>query len=129
MNDRAWEKLAQADRLLLYGLLDQADRLYAELLTEIPTSSEAAFGLARVALERDDEQLALEHATAALRLSPRNDDAQRLVTRLSEIAAARRQPSGTEQGPPPARPSERAAFARNPSMADHRAQERKRSGQ
>ena len=128
MNDRAWEKLAQADRLLLYGLLDQAERLFAELLSEVPTNSEAAFGLARVALERGDERLGLEHATTAIRLNPRNDDAQRLAQRLTEIAAARRQPPLTEQRPPQVRPSERAALARNPSMADHRDQERKRSG-
>lgn len=126
MNERAWEKLAAADRLLLYDLHDQAEATYAELLAEVPTSSEAMFGLARVALERGDEQLAHERVAAAVRLNPRNDDAQRLLSRLTEILAAR-QSSPAQQRPAAVRPSEQSAFARNRSMADHRAEERNRA--
>ena len=121
-----YEKQIQADRLLLYGLLDAAERLYEEVLGSDPNNSEVAFGLARVALERGDEDLALERAQVALRLNSRNDDARRLVERLGEILSARR--SGAIHHPPQAgRLSEQAAFARNRSMADHRAQEDKRN--
>jgi len=135
-----YERQLQADRLLIYGMLDQAEQLYAAVLADEPTNSEAAFGLARVALERGDEELAYERAQHAVRLNPRNDDAQRLEQRLAEIIAARRSAAGNPGGRaptppelPPVRPSEQAAFTRNRSMADHRAQEeakaRKKEGE
>jgi thioredoxin-like negative regulator of GroEL len=110
----------------LYGLLDQAEALYAEVQDAEPGNSEAAFGLARVALERGDEQLAYERVQAAIRLNPRNDDAQRLAKRLDEILNARRADSQPQHRAPTVRPSEQASLARNRSMADHRAQEAKR---
>jgi thioredoxin-like negative regulator of GroEL len=122
-----YEKQIQADRLLLYGLLDQAESLYTEVLDAEPGNSEAAFGLARVALERGDEQLAHERANLAVRLNPRNDDAQRLAQRLTEILEARRTDGPSQHRPQLGRPSERSSFARNPSMADHRADEAKRN--
>jgi len=121
MSDANYETLLQADRLLLYGLHDQAETLYAEVLEKEPGNSEAAFGLARVALERGDELLALARAQLAVKLNPRNDDAQRLEQRLAEILAARRAGQTAHRGPTAVRPSEQAAFARNRSMADHRA--------
>jgi hypothetical protein len=121
-----YEKQIQADRLLLYGLLDQAEQLYAEVLRVEPTNSEAAFGLARVALERGDEILAYERAQVATSLNPRDDDARRLADRLGEILESRR--AGATHHPRQAvRPSEQAAFSRNRSMADHRAEEDKRN--
>jgi len=122
-----YEKQIQADRLLVYGLLDQAEALYAEVLQAEPGNSEVAFGLARVALERGDEQLAHERVQLAVRLNPRNDDAQRLLFRLGEILETRRSGAQPQHRPPASRPSERAAWARNRSMADHRAQEEKRN--
>jgi tetratricopeptide (TPR) repeat protein len=123
-----YEKQIQADRLLNYGLLDQAERLYEEVLATEPTNVEVAFGLARVALERGDEQLAYERAQRAAQIKPNFDDAQRLVQRLAEILATR-QPgaAGTPQHQSETvRPSEQSAFARNRSMADHRADEQQR---
>ena len=122
----SYEKQLQAERLLLYGLLDQAEQLYSQVLEEEPRNSEAAFGLARVALERGDEQLAHARAARAVELNPRNDDAQRLLARLTEVIQTRRQPpqQSTPQREPTVSRSERAAVARNPSMADHRARER-----
>jgi tetratricopeptide (TPR) repeat protein len=125
MNIDNYEKQIQADRLLTYGLLDQAEKLYAEVLEKEPRNVEAAFGLARVALERGDEQLAYDRARRAVEISPRFDDAVRLEQRLAEIIAARRA-NATHHAPDAVRPSEQTAFARNRSMSDHRASEAKR---
>ena len=132
MNIENYEKQIQADRLLNYGLLDQAERLYEEVLAAEPTNVEVAFGLARVALERGDEQLAYERALRAAKIKPNFDDAQRLVQRLAEILATRAAAGapGSSGGPQhqseAIRPSEQSAFARNRSMADHRADEQQR---
>ncbi len=128
MNIDNYEKQIQADRLLTYGLLDQAEKLYDEVLAAEPGNVEVALGLARVALERGDEQLALERVRRALAINPGFDDAVRLEQRLSEIIATRQ--AGAAHHPAPAvRPSEQATFARNRSMADHRAIESKRNEQ
>ena len=126
MNVDNYEKQIRADRLLTYGLLDQAEALYEEVLAKEPGNVEVAFGLARVALERGDEQLAFERVQRARRISPGFDDARRLEERLAEIIAAR-QSGTTLQTAPSVRPSEQSAFARNRSMADHRASERERN--
>jgi len=126
MNIDKYEKQIKADRLLMYGLLDQAEKLYAEVLAAEPANVEAAFGLARVALERGDEALAYERAQRAAKISPRFEDAQRLVDRLAEILGTRAA-GATEHQSHGIRPSEESAFARNPSMADHRADEQQRN--
>jgi tetratricopeptide (TPR) repeat protein len=125
VNIANYEKQIQADRLLTYGLLDQAESLYAEVLAVEPNNVEAAFGLARVALERGDEQLAFERVQSAVKINPRFDDAVRLEQRLAEILATRRA-GATQHQAQAVRPSEQAAFARNRSMADHRADEKQR---
>ena len=125
MNIANYEKQIQADRLLTYGLLDQAEKLYEEVLEAEPGNVEVAFGLARVALERGDEQLAYERVKLALKINPRFDDAVRLEQRLAEIIATRRT-ARTQHQTQAVRPSEQAAFARNRSMADHRADEEQR---
>ena len=123
-----YEKQIQADRLLVYGLLDQAEAMYDEVLAAEPQNVEVAFGLARVALERGDEQLAYERVQRAVKINPRFDDAQRLQQRLAEILATRAAQPYTRHTPPPAvRPSEQATFVRNRSMADHRQTERERN--
>ena len=128
MNIDNYEKQIQADRLLTYGLLDPAEKLYEEVLAAEPTNVEVAFGLARVALERGDEPLAHERVKRALRINPSFDDALRLERRLAEILAAR-QAGAVQHQAPAVRPSEQATFARNRSMADHRAIESKRNEQ
>ena len=125
MNIDNYEKQIQADRLLTYGMLDQAEELYDEVLALEPNNVEVAFGLARVALERGDETLAYERVQRAMKINPRFDDAVRLEQRLKEILEARRA-NVTHQAPQAVSPSEEAAFARNRSMADHRADEIKR---
>jgi hypothetical protein len=125
VNIANYEKQIQADRLLTYGLLDQAEQLYEEVLGAEPGNVEVAFGLARVALERGDEALAYERVRRAVRINPGFDDAVRLERRLAEIIATRA--AGGAQHPAQAvRPSEQSAFARNRSMADHRTDEKHR---
>jgi tetratricopeptide (TPR) repeat protein len=101
------ELLLQAERALSVGLLDQAERLYRQAADLDPRNSIAVVGLARVALERDDEPLAHDLARRALAIDPENAAAQRMVERLEEIMRYR----GDE--PPP--PSPGAAPAASPS--------------
>ena len=121
------EALLQAERLLVHGMVDQAEQIYQNAITQDPRNAIAVVGLARVALERGQERVAYERAREALEIDPGNIAAQRLEQRLAEVFAAREQPA-----PPPAdegyepRPSERAIFNRNPSMADHAAAEERR---
>ena len=128
MNIDNYEKQIQADRLLTYGLLDHAEELYEEVLAAEAGNVEAAFGLARVALERGDERLAHARVKRALIIDPRFDDALRLEQRLAEILVARQAGAAQHQAPA-VRPSEQATFARNRSMDDHRAIESKRNEQ
>jgi thioredoxin-like negative regulator of GroEL len=121
------EALLQAERLLLHGQVDQAETIYANAVAQDPNNAIAVVGLARVALERGDEQLAYARAGEALQIDPQNAAAQRLEARLAEVFAARAEPPP----PPPLRdqaderPSERAFLTRNPSMADHAAADKR----
>jgi tetratricopeptide (TPR) repeat protein len=139
------EPLLQAERLMLHGMVEQAEQIYRRVAEQDPLNAIAVMGLARVALERGDDEGALVQARAALAIDPENAAAARLESRLSEVLAERArqaraeveaasatsaqatdQPawsSSTPAGPAPApeaRPSEQAVFTRNPSMADHR---------
>ena len=134
------EALLQAERLLVVGLVDQAERIYLGALEQDPLNAIAAVGLARVALERNDDELAYKHAKRALELDPENAAAIRLEARLGEVLRSRSapppappasvspapEPADAPQPAPDARPSEQHFFTRNPSMADHRAREEQR---
>jgi len=140
------EALLQAERLLVVGLVDQAERIYLGALEQDPMNAIAVVGLARVALERDDDELAYRHAKRALEIDPENAAAIRLEARLGEVLRGRgdasapqsdaqrsTQPEPTEgsdaaapQPGPDASPSEQHIFTRNPSMADHREMEERR---
>ena len=134
------EALLQAERLLVHGMVEQAERIYAGALEQDPLNAIAVVGLARVALERGDDQLAYEHASRALQIDPENTAALRLEQRLAEVLQARARDSGvqpdtpTQSIEPPAapvsaadaRPSEQFVFTRNPSMAQHREIEERR---
>jgi thioredoxin-like negative regulator of GroEL len=89
------EILLQAERQLTVGMVDHAERLFAQVLEADPRNGIAVVGLARVALERGDETDAYRLAARALELDPENAAAQRLTTRLAEVFAHRGQP------PPP----------------------------
>jgi thioredoxin-like negative regulator of GroEL len=125
------EALLQAERLLVHGQVDQAEQIYAGAVAQDPNNAIAVVGLARVALERGDEQLAYERALEALGIDPQNAAAQRLAARLAEVFAARAQPVPVpaESRADEPRPSEQAVFNRNPSMADHAAAEERREAQ
>lgn len=83
------ELLLQADRVLTLGMVDQAERLYRQAAAADPQNSIAVVGLARVALERDDDEGALREARRALAIDPENVAAARLAARLEEVLAYR----------------------------------------
>ncbi len=79
------ELILQAERALVAGMLDQAERLYAQAVELDPRNSIAVVGLARVALDRGDDRTAYELAKRALGIDPENVAAQRLADRLEEV--------------------------------------------
>src|SRR5947208_15192979 len=83
------EILLQAERQLTVGMVDQAERLFAQVLEADPRNGIALVALARVALKRGDETGAYRLAARALELDPENAAAQRLTTRLAEVLAHR----------------------------------------
>jgi tetratricopeptide (TPR) repeat protein len=101
-----FELLLQAEQAMNLGRLDEADRLYRQVVDNDPKSSIAVVGLARVALERGDELGAYHHGRRALEIDPDNPVARHLVMRMTEILAGRGEappgsvPAGVE--PPPA---------------------------
>ncbi len=83
------EALLQAERLLVVGLVDQAERIYTSALEQDPLNAIAVVGLARVALERGDDRLAYQQARRALEIDPENAAAIRLELRLAEVLSRR----------------------------------------
>jgi tetratricopeptide (TPR) repeat protein len=83
------ELLVEAERYLSHGLLDHAERLFRQVADADPRSSIAAVGLARVALERDDDATAYAFARRALSIDPENPAAHHLVLRLEEVVGGR----------------------------------------
>ena len=139
------EALLQAERMLVHGMVDQAERIYASAVELDPRNAIAVVGLARVALEHGDERLAYDRACSALEIDPHNAAALRLEARLSEVFAARGEevarpafvaateseasqlpPHASPNARPEARPSEQIVFTRNPSMAEHLQMEEQR---
>jgi Flp pilus assembly protein TadD len=78
------ELMLEAERAIGIGLLDNAERLYGQVVAIDPRNSIAFTGLARVALERGDQRGAYVFARRALTLDPDNPMASHLSQRMAE---------------------------------------------
>ena len=125
------EVLLQAERLLLHGLIDQAEEIYRGAAERDPKNAIAVVGLARVAVERGDDRLAYERARQALDIDPQNTAALRLEARLSEVLTAHGEtvgrPAGTTTEAPA--PPAQSASTRNRSMTEVRQLEQRRTAE
>ncbi len=83
------EPLLQAERLLLMGLLDQAEAIYRRTVEVDPRNAIAVMGLARVAVERGDMEEAHTQAARALRIDPENAAAAAMEARTAELLGQR----------------------------------------
>jgi len=83
------EQLLAAENTLALGLLDQAEAVYRRILDADPRNAIAVMGLSRVALERGDEDAAIERAREALAIDPESTSARRMIDRLEEVARHR----------------------------------------
>ncbi len=81
--------MLEAERAMAVGLLDQAERYYAQVAAADPKNSIAVVGLARVALERGDQRGAYTFARRALAMDPDNPMANHLSQRMAEIMRGR----------------------------------------
>ena len=77
------EIMLQAEGALEAGRLDQAEKLYWQVVELDARNAIAVVGLARVAIERGDEQTAREFTRRALELDPENASALRLAIKLT----------------------------------------------
>jgi tetratricopeptide (TPR) repeat protein len=86
------ELMLEAERAMGIGLLDNAERLYRQVVAIDPRNSIAVTGLARVALERGDQRGAYVYARQALALDPDNPMASHLSQRMAEQMRNRGEP-------------------------------------
>jgi hypothetical protein len=86
-----FELLLQADEALAQGKLDQADRLYSQLVALDPRNAMAVAGLAHISLERGDDDMARNLAERALELDPEAVLASRVIMALEDPDAIGRE--------------------------------------
>ena len=92
MSDPLNERLLQADRLLIVGLIDQAQRIYREVAAAEPRNLQALVGLANCQVEQGDLRGGYRLALQVLEIDRMNSVALRMEARLSEILATRGEP-------------------------------------
>jgi thioredoxin-like negative regulator of GroEL len=95
------ELMLQAEQTLGLGLVDQAERLYAQAAAADPKNAIAVIGLARVQLERGDEAGSHALVLRALAIDPENATALRMEARLREVLAGEGRPVSPPPPPPP----------------------------
>ena len=103
------ELMLEAERAMAVGLLDQAERHYAQVAAADPKNSIAVVGLARVALERGDQRATYVFARRALALDPENPMASHLVRRMAEQIESRGESLPEDVTAPGGTPAERPA--------------------
>ena len=94
------ELMLEAERAMGIGLIDNAERLYRQVVALDPKNSIAVTGLARVALERGDQRGAYTFARQALGLDPDNPVAGHLAMRMAEQMRNRGEPLPDDPGVP-----------------------------
>lgn len=96
------ESLLHAERLLLMGMLDQAEAVYQRTVEQDPRNAIAVMGLARVAVERGEMTEAHALAARALRIDPENAAAAAMAARTAELIG-RSTPEPVSGGTPAAK--------------------------
>src|SRR6266516_3896937 len=105
------ELMLEAERAMGIGLIDNAERLYRQVVAIDPKNSIAMTGLARVSLERGDQRGAYTLARQALAIDPDNPIASHLAMRMAEQMRNRGEllpddPVPPQASPVPAEPAE-----------------------
>ncbi|HEY3164055.1 MAG TPA: tetratricopeptide repeat protein [Candidatus Limnocylindrales bacterium] len=115
------EMMLEAERAMGIGLFDNAERLYRQVVELDPKNSIAVTGLARVALERDDQREAYVLARRALAIDPENPVAAHLAHRMAEQLLMRGEPLPDDPGsdsPPPTPGDDPAASPARSGLVD-----------